>query len=98
MLTDPELRYRQRYVDLTVNPEYKQIFLNAFKVINSMRDYFSERLDRLGSCPCGPCVVVVLQHTSLHYSSLNLWICRFITHSQRSYIKTTDHASGFDSV
>jgi lysyl-tRNA synthetase, class II len=39
--TDPELRYRQRYVDLTVNPEFKQIFINRSKVISSMRDYFN---------------------------------------------------------
>ena len=39
--TDPEMRYRQRYVDLTVNPEYKQIFLKRSKVISSMRDYFN---------------------------------------------------------
>jgi lysyl-tRNA synthetase class 2 len=41
--TDPELRYRQRYVDLTVNPEYKQIFINRSKVISSMRDYFNKQ-------------------------------------------------------
>jgi lysyl-tRNA synthetase, class II len=40
--TDPELRYRQRYVDLTVNPEFKQIFINRSKVISSMRDYFNQ--------------------------------------------------------
>ncbi|MDB4900903.1 MAG: Lysine--tRNA ligase [Mucilaginibacter sp.] len=39
--TDPEMRYRQRYVDLTVNPAYKQIFINRSKIINSMRDYFN---------------------------------------------------------
>jgi len=38
--TDPELRYRMRYVDLTVNPEYKKIFINRSKVINTMRNYF----------------------------------------------------------
>jgi lysyl-tRNA synthetase class 2 len=38
--TDPELRYRQRYVDLTVNPGFKQIFINRSKVINTMRNYF----------------------------------------------------------
>lgn len=38
--TDPELRYRQRYVDLTVNPGFKQIFVNRSKVINTMRSYF----------------------------------------------------------
>src|SRR5471030_418477 len=41
--TDPELRYRQRYVDLTVNPEYKQIFIKRSKVISSMRDYFNKQ-------------------------------------------------------
>jgi lysyl-tRNA synthetase class 2 len=41
--TDPELRYRQRYVDLTVNPEFKQIFMKRSKVISSMRDYFNSR-------------------------------------------------------
>lgn len=38
--TDPEMRYRQRYVDLTVNPGFKQIFINRSKVINTMRNYF----------------------------------------------------------
>jgi lysyl-tRNA synthetase class 2 len=41
--TDPELRYRQRYVDLTVNPEYKQIFIKRSKVISSMRAYFNNQ-------------------------------------------------------
>src|ERR1700710_2116475 len=39
--TDPEMRYRQRYVDLTVNPEYKQIFMKRSKVISAMREYFN---------------------------------------------------------
>lgn len=41
--TDPELRYRQRYVDLTVNPEYKKIFISRSKVINTMRTYFDDQ-------------------------------------------------------
>jgi lysyl-tRNA synthetase class 2 len=41
--TDPELRYRQRYVDLTVNPGFKQIFINRSKVINTMRNYFDQQ-------------------------------------------------------
>lgn len=41
--TDPELRYRQRYVDLTVNPGFKQIFMKRSKVISSMRDYFNSQ-------------------------------------------------------
>ncbi len=41
--TDPELRYRQRYVDLTVNPEFKKIFMNRSRVINTMRGYFDDQ-------------------------------------------------------
>lgn len=41
--TDPELRYRQRYVDLTVNPGFKEIFINRSKVINTMRNYFDSQ-------------------------------------------------------
>ena len=38
--SDPELRYRQRYVDLVVNGGIKDIFLKRSKVISSMREYF----------------------------------------------------------
>ena len=41
--TDPEMRYRMRYVDLTVNPEFKEIFKIRSKVISSMRNYFDEQ-------------------------------------------------------
>ena len=41
--TDPEMRYRQRYVDLTVNPDFKQIFINRSKVISTMRNYFDNQ-------------------------------------------------------
>lgn len=41
--TDPEQRYRQRYVDLIVNPEVKEIFLKRTKVFNTMRNFFNER-------------------------------------------------------
>ncbi|RZS96741.1 lysine--tRNA ligase [Cecembia calidifontis] len=40
--TDPELRYRQRYVDLTVNPEVKEVFLTRSKIITNMRKYFDD--------------------------------------------------------
>lgn len=39
---DPELRYRQRYVDLLVNPGVKDIFLKRTKIIKTMREYFDE--------------------------------------------------------
>lgn len=39
---DPELRYRQRYVDLLVNPGVKDIFMKRSLVIKTMRQYFDE--------------------------------------------------------
>ena len=39
---DPELRYRQRYVDLLVNPGVKDIFMKRTKIIKTMREYFDE--------------------------------------------------------
>ncbi len=38
--TDPEQRYRQRYVDLTVNPQFKSIFITRSRIISAMRRYF----------------------------------------------------------
>lgn len=38
---DPEMRYRQRYVDLAVNEEVKDIFIKRSKVYSSMREYFN---------------------------------------------------------
>ena len=40
---DPELRYRQRYVDLVVNEGVKEIFLKRTKVYSSMREYFNSK-------------------------------------------------------
>ena len=40
--TDPEQRYRQRYVDLIVNPHVKEIFVKRAKIMNTMREYFNE--------------------------------------------------------
>ena len=41
--TDPELRFRQRYVDLVVNSHVKEIFLKRTKIFNAMRQFFNER-------------------------------------------------------
>jgi len=43
-LTDVELRYRQRYVDLVMNPEVREVFLKRTKLVQSVRD----TLNRLG--------------------------------------------------
>ncbi|MBQ2527016.1 MAG: lysine--tRNA ligase [Bacteroidales bacterium] len=40
-VTDPELRYRQRYVDLIVNPQVKDVFVKRAKIIATMREYFN---------------------------------------------------------
>ena len=41
--TDPELRYRRRYVDLIVNDEVKGIFIKRTKIFQSMRNFFNSR-------------------------------------------------------
>ena len=41
--TDPELRYRQRYVDLIVNPKIKETFLKRTKIINIIRSFFNDK-------------------------------------------------------
>lgn len=41
--SDPEQRYRQRYVDLIVNPEIKDVFIKRNKLTNSMRSFLDER-------------------------------------------------------
>jgi lysyl-tRNA synthetase class 2 len=41
--TDPELRYRQRYVDLTVNPAVREVFVKRTKLVQAMRQYFVEQ-------------------------------------------------------
>ncbi len=40
---DPELRYRQRYVDLVVNPHVRETFLKRTRITNSIRKFFNER-------------------------------------------------------
>ena len=42
-LKDVELRYRQRYVDLIVNPEVKEVFIARSKIIQAIRDFLNER-------------------------------------------------------
>lgn len=41
--TDPEQRYRMRYVDLIVNPKVKETFVKRTKAINSMRDFLNNK-------------------------------------------------------
>jgi lysyl-tRNA synthetase class 2 len=40
---DPEMRYRQRYADLVVNPKVKEVFVKRTKLFNAMRSFFNDR-------------------------------------------------------
>ena len=40
--TDAEQRYRQRYVDLVVNPQVKEVFVKRTKLFNAMREFFND--------------------------------------------------------
>jgi lysyl-tRNA synthetase class 2 len=40
--TDPEMRYRQRYADLAVNPHVKEVFVKRTKLFNAMRTFFND--------------------------------------------------------
>lgn len=39
--SDPEVRYRQRYVDLIVNPEVREVFIKRTRLVNTMRNFLS---------------------------------------------------------
>ncbi len=41
--TDPEQRYRQRYVDLIVNPQVRDVFVKRTKLVNSIRSFLSQK-------------------------------------------------------
>jgi len=41
--SDPEQRYRQRYLDMIVNPPIREVFVQRTRLINSMRDYLNTR-------------------------------------------------------
>ena len=42
-LKDMEIKYRQRYVDLIVNPDSKKVFMTRIKIINEIRDFLNKR-------------------------------------------------------
>lgn len=42
-VTDSELRYRQRYVDLVVNPHVREVFMKRSKIISTMREFFNSQ-------------------------------------------------------
>jgi len=42
-VTDPEFRYRQRYADLILNPQVKDVFIKRSKLINTMREFLNSQ-------------------------------------------------------
>src|SRR5882724_9344738 len=42
-VTDPEFRYRQRYADLIVNPQVKEVFIKRSRMVNNLREFMNER-------------------------------------------------------
>jgi len=72
--TDMEQRYRQRYVDLVVNPQVKDVFIKRTKIINTMRQMFNEHgyleveTPILQSIPGG----AAARPFTTHHNSLNI--------------------------
>ncbi|MFM2387444.1 MAG: hypothetical protein RL660_2201 [Bacteroidota bacterium] len=42
-VTDPEFRYRQRYADLVVKPEVREVFIKRTKMVNAIREYLNSK-------------------------------------------------------
>ena len=42
-VTDPEMRYRQRYIDLIINPDVREVFRKRTQIVRSMRELFDSR-------------------------------------------------------
>lgn len=40
-VTDPEFKYRQRYVDLVINPEVKEVFIKRTRMMQTIRDFYN---------------------------------------------------------
>ena len=41
-VTDPEFKYRQRYADLIINPQVKEVFVKRTKLVNTIREFLNE--------------------------------------------------------
>ena len=94
---DPELRYRQRYVDLIVNPKVKETFLKRTKINNTIRAFLNEKsyleveTPILQSIPGGAAARPFLTH----HNALNIPL--YLRISNELYLKRLIVA-GFDGV
>ena len=95
--TDPELRYRQRYVDLIVNPKIKDTFIRRTKIINSIRNFLNEKsyleveTPILQSIPGG----ATARPFKTHHNALNMPL--YLRIANELYLKRLI-VGGFDGV
>ena len=96
-VTDPEMRYRQRYVDLIVNPQVKDTFIKRTKIINTMRQFFNEQgyleveTPILQSIPGG----AIARPFISHHNALNIPL--YLRVANELYLKRLI-VGGFDGV
>ncbi len=95
--TDTEQRYRQRYLDLIVNPSVKDTFIKRTKIINTMRNFFNEQgyieveTPVLQSIPGGAAARPFITH----HNSLNIPL--YLRIANELYLKRLI-VGGFDGV
>jgi lysyl-tRNA synthetase class 2 len=95
--TDTEQRYRQRYLDLIVNPSVKDTFIKRTKIINTMREFFNEQgyieveTPVLQSIPGGAAARPFITH----HNSLNIPL--YLRIANELYLKRLI-VGGFDGV